>query len=330
MLLVAVGCLLVPLPREMASERAYGFASACDPGLWLDSCVGVTEGSVAVRDAERDDGYWLTLVDLRTKARYDVEMSGRGPVWEVVRRGDRVTLLYWRSEIRAVGFDEARQDVAGAPPEYWLLAGVHAGALAPAAVYLLWAAWWVGRRYRADMLARPWQVRAARHACVALMWVGGSCGLAAGSVAFVFLIPAAALPVVAVAALVARWRQRRFVGKVAAVVPERPARRAVLRVRVHGDVPGVVNGSGFLVTGGRTSATRQDPAALPGLLSPTLTAVRVRPVLRDDPPGLVGPFAKSGVVIECRDGDTPVLLATRLRDAPVVLGALPGAVPAMR
>ncbi|WP_181727453.1 hypothetical protein [Streptomyces sp. PT12] len=33
-------------------------------------------------------------------------------------------------------------------------------------------------------------------------------------------------------------------------------------------------------------------------------------------------YRHDGVVIECRDGDRPVLVATRRRDAPLVLGAL--------
>ncbi|MFR9727096.1 hypothetical protein ACL02R_27615 [Streptomyces sp. MS19] len=136
----------------------------------------------------------------------------------------------------------------------------------------------------------------------------------------------AAPPVTGAACAFTWWRQRRRARAVATVVPEVPRRDMLLRVRVHGDVPGAVDGMGHLATG-----HTPDPALRELLLPPTLTAVGVREFAHGDPDDLVRlSGGRKGVAIECRDGDTPVLLGTRLRDAPFVLGALAAEPPAPR
>ncbi|MGP2439841.1 hypothetical protein [Streptomyces sp. JW3] len=126
---------------------------------------------------------------------------------------------------------------------------------------------------------------------VLLVAAGGAPGAAAVSGLFVWLAAA---------------RRLRRAGSTGDIVPVAPAGRRV----VVGD--------------GRPAAT-PDPAGrfalkeLPG----TLVVEGVRGFrIGEDPEGWFQMYEWTGVAVECRDGEQTVLVATRRRDAPVVLGAL--------
>ncbi|MFI7273883.1 hypothetical protein [Streptomyces sp. NPDC049879] len=323
---LTAGWLLTLVPDDLPSEREWLTADDCAPSLWLDTCVGGAVGNVILRE-ERDGGHWLTVVDLRTDTPADLRMSGPGPVWEAAERGQRLTLFYWRGEIRSVHNGSAYQDVAGLPVHEWPMALGGALAAIPLGSVLLWFAWWTARHHRADMPAHQWQVMAASSALLPLGGVGIVCSWVADTLDEAYVVMALATPpVLGVTCAVSWWRQRRRESAVAAVRPEAPKPGSVLLVHVEGDAPGIADGPGCLAAGHIA-----DPALRELLLPPTLTAVRVRAFLRGDPPGLVGSSGgRKGVAIECRDGDAPVLLGTLLRDAPLVLGALGAETPAPR
>ncbi|MEV1006445.1 hypothetical protein [Streptomyces sp. NPDC049881] len=324
--LLAAGWLPSLVPDDLPSERQWLAADDCAPGLWLDTCVGAAVGTVVLRE-ERDGEHWLTVVDLRTDIPADLRMPGPGPVWEAAERGQELTLFFWRGEIRSVHNGSVYQDVAGLPARDWPAALGGALVALPLGGFLLWFAWWTGPSRRTDTRAHPWQVTAAKAAAWAIGSVGVICVEAADSLGEAYLVMGlTAPPVVGVACAIASWRQRRRDRTVATVVPEVPHRGMLLKVRVHGDVPGAIDGLGHLAAG-----QSPDPALRELLLPPTLTAVRVREFLHDDPEDLVRlSGGRKGVAIECRDGDTPVLLGTRLRDAAFVLGTLAAEPPAPR
>jgi hypothetical protein len=111
------------------------------------------------------------------------------------------------------------------------------------------------------------------------------------------------------------------------VVAVRPERRRCVRASVHGDVPYSVFGFGYLVVGDGPPAATPDPAGRAALrpLPSSLRVVGVRSLRPDDPEEWPGTYKYDGVVVECRDGEVPVLVGTARREASLVLGALTAA-----
>ncbi|MFC9129238.1 hypothetical protein ACFT4A_20625 [Streptomyces sp. NPDC057099] len=127
------------------------------------------------------------------------------------------------------------------------------------------------------------------------------------------------------------WRRVRRADDTSDILPAVPAARLTVSATVHGDVPYSRPGYGLLVLGDGPPAATPDPAGrvARATLPETLTVERVRGWrLGEDPDAWPAAYKYNGVVIECRDGDQEVLIATRRRDAPVILGALISSVAA--
>lgn len=95
---------------------------------------------------------------------------------------------------------------------------------------------------------------------------------------------------------------------------------------ITGEVP-YAGHAGYLVAGPGVLATTPDPTdAFHHKAAPrTLPPLRVRPPYLTDPAGRPV-YDGRAVVVECEDNGVPVLVVTRKKDAPAVLGAL-GPVP---
>jgi hypothetical protein len=133
-------------------------------------------------------------------------------------------------------------------------------------------------------------------------------------------------PVAGLAAVCAWWLLRRATraADTSGIVPVPPTGKQCLRAIVRGNVPYSLDGFDHLVVGDGRPATTPDPDGrlVRRALPETLTVQRIRPLRPDDHIAWYRTLKYDGVVIECRDGDRTVLIATGRRDAPPILGAL--------
>ncbi|MCT7354172.1 hypothetical protein N4P33_18720 [Streptomyces sp. 15-116A] len=314
--------MFVTVHGRLGEERAYDAAR-------LTSVPATVEARVD-EHRSRTVRHWLHVSEQGSGTSLRLRMSdyGSDALYESVRPGDRVTLVYWRGEARAVTFDGLTQQTHASPRGDWRLPmGIGQG-LVPLGVLLFWTAWWNRHRY---------PTARARHIVNAgAVWVAG---ILAGTFAFfacaagdsvtdVLLVAVCGIPPsAALGALFARLMRRRLrkADDTSDIVPRVPTARVTVRVGIHGDVPYSRAGYGLLVLGDGPPAATADPAGRVArvTLPDTLTVERVRGWrLGEDPDAWPGTYKFNGVVIECRDGERDVLIATRRRDAPLILGAL--------
>lgn len=252
-------------------------------------------------------------------AHHRLRMAGHSPVYDAVRPGDEVTLTSWRGAIRSVRFGEAVQDTRLSPSTTGGFPWASASRCSPrpaGPVVRVGAS-----RHRAAVRRDwPWWPAGMWVAGTILSVVGILAGLGGANVPYALLITAVGvLPSAGVGALfvwVLRRRMRRA-ADVRDVVAVRPARRRCVRASVHGDVPYSVFGFGYLVVGDGPPAATPDPAGRAALrpLPSSLRVVGVRSLRPDDPEGWPGIYKYDGVVVECRDGEVPVLVGTSRREA---------------
>ncbi|WP_230424243.1 hypothetical protein [Streptomyces radicis] len=317
MVLVLVSAaLFVVVSAALADKRAYEGASACRGDVASDACTTTATGTV--RDTEHDPHgrgvrHWLHLAEQGS-----VRMIGAEPVLNAVRPGDEVALTYWRGEIRRVGFGDAEQETWASPVDDWRRPLAFGLILLPLGLAALGLGRW--RRHR-------WLVIAGVLTGAVVSSVGFVAGMEASDVPNALLVTAASAPPAAVLGAAYAWwwgRRMKAAADVSGIVAVPPEGKRCVRATVRGDVPYSVDGFDTLVVGDGRPAATPDPEGRVArrALPETLTVLRVRAFEPDDPEGWMRAYRHDGVVIECRDGDRPVLVATRRRDAPLVLGAL--------
>jgi len=319
-LLLFCAWLFGTVPDHQAEERAYRAARPVSVPARVEAKVDETRG--------KSTRHWLHVTERGDERR--LRMSDVGDdIYGRVRPGDRVTVEYWRGEIRAVTFEGVTQQTHESPIGDWRMPlGIGLG-LVPVGVLLLWSGWYYRYRY-------PTAPRGRHTLMPGAVWTAG---FVEGTVAFfssaagdgvrdVLLVAACGIPLSAgIGALTywRVWRRVRGADDTKDIVPVVPASRVMVSASVHGDVPYRRYGCDLLVLGDGPPATTPDPtgrvarAELPA----TLRVERVRGWrLGEDPDAWPGTYKLNGVVIECRDGEQQVLIACRRRDAPVILGAL--------
>ncbi|MFE1952668.1 hypothetical protein ACFW9D_19655 [Streptomyces sp. NPDC059524] len=329
-LLVLLGAVLFALivPAE-ADNRAYAAAAPCPQGTRADTCRVTAEATVLRK--EQDSGgkttkYYLVLTDPGTRTEHRVRMPSDGSVHAAARPGGRVTVTYWKDEVREVRLGNLVAEAELSPVHDGRLPGAFGVALLSGGLGALWFAAWL--RFRPETPGAPlsWKpptglLAGIMVACVNFPVLLMGRGIWSGLEFTAWSIPAS-LPL---SALVCWWAVRKVRRAAARVTPAVPARRQVLRVLVHGDVPYSRPGYVHLVVGDGPPALSTDPEArlarLP--LPDTLRAHRVREVLVGDPEFSPG-SREYPVVVECTDTTHPVLILTGKRTAPLVLGALGG------
>ncbi|WP_329130973.1 hypothetical protein [Streptomyces sp. NBC_00670] len=332
LLLLSAGMFAL-VPGKIADKDAYLSAPACPAGARSADCraaVGASvEEKVEVHDGKTPD-YYLVVTSPGPGGERRLHMDGHAPVYDAVRAGDTVTLTSWHGAIRSVRSGNAVQDTRLSPVDDWQIPLGVGLAVLPLGLVMLWSAWGF-RRYRArGNRSWPWLLVGAWVTATVLCPVGFFAGAAGGDVPHALLITAVGvLPAAAVGGLFVAWTRRRLrrAADVRDIVPMVPVRRKCVRASVRGDVAdgmAGVAGLGYLLVGDGRPAVTPDPSGRYGLvpLAPSLVVQRVRSFRPDDPAGWSSVYKVNGIVIECRNGDERVLVATRRRDASLVLGAL--------
>ncbi|MEV8591612.1 hypothetical protein [Streptomyces sp. NPDC052012] len=321
-LLVSVWMFVI-VPVRQAEERAYDTARVTSVPATVEARVD--------EHRYRSVRHWLHVTERGSDTERRLRMDGTGSeaVYESVRPGDRVTLAYWRGEVRAVTFDGRTQQTHASPRGDWRMPlGIGLGLL-PAGLLLVWTAWWYRHRF-------PAAPRGRHSLGPAALWVAGVvegtfaffASAAGDGVTDVLLVAACGIPPSAALGALSMWlvwRRLRKADDTSDIVPAVPAARVTVRATVHGDVPYSRPGYGLLVLGDGPPAATPDPAGrvARAALPEALAVERVRGWrLGEDPDDWPGMYKFNGIVIECRDGDQEVLIATRRRDAPLILGAL--------
>ncbi|MCT2593060.1 hypothetical protein LHJ74_24645 [Streptomyces sp. N2-109] len=329
LVLVSIG-LSALVAVKVADIREYETAPACPTGTRSDSCTATAPGVVKGTENQstgRGQKYWLLLTEQDSATVQRIRMDGHRPVYDAVRVGDKVTLTYWQGEISTVRLGSAAQEAWASPANDWRFALAFALMLLPFGLMLLATGWWV--RYRAPFAKTlvPWGFTTAWGAGATLSTLGCVAGMMAGSVREALVVMAAAVPPSLLLGLLLAWWLRRRMRKAADtsdIVPVHTKKRRCVPASVQGDVPYSVDGFSYLVVGDGPPATTPDPSghAVLRALPETLTVERVRSFQPGDPDTWMQAHKLDGIVIECRDGDRPVLIATRRGDAPMILGAL--------
>ncbi|MEW2530737.1 hypothetical protein [Streptomyces sp. NPDC047071] len=328
LLLVPVG-FFAAVPGALARGHAYAAAPACAAGARTDSCTTTVAATVTGTEEKargRKADYWLRVTERGDDRVRRVHMSG-SRLHDAVRAGDRVSLTYWRGEIRRVRFGTAAEETEASPADDWRLPlGIGLLTL-PVGLGVLAAVLWWRRRYAGAAHASAWQLSVGPVAGALLGCLGFVAAQACPDVRGALLVTALGVPAVAVlTALVARRtrrRERRAVDT-SDIVPVPPAGRRCVRAAVLGDVPYSVDGFDHLVVGDGPPAVTPDPdgrvARRP--LPPSLTVREVRAPRPGDTVLGPGGGTYDTVLIECRDGAGTVVIVLAREDAPVVLGAL--------
>ncbi|MGW3690594.1 hypothetical protein [Streptomyces sp. NPDC005125] len=140
---------LVPLAER--DNRAYAVAPDCPVGTRSDTCRAAVMATVMDKKTDfsgKTHKYFFTLryTDRPEGAEYRVRMSGSLQVYDSVRRGDRVTGIYWNDELRAIRFGSLTQDTYRSPVHDGRRPGAFAVAALASGLGLLSYWWWL--RYR--------------------------------------------------------------------------------------------------------------------------------------------------------------------------------------
>ncbi|MFE7456261.1 hypothetical protein [Streptomyces sp. NPDC057554] len=336
--------LAAGLPGKFAEVREFRAALPCagavGPAAGHGDCLSERPATVLAKERRKQSKseIWLVKVDPGAGASpVQVRMQGPGPVFDEVERGDRVVLHSWRSTVWAVGLGDLRQDAHGKPGD---IAFAQLGvtlALAILGAALLLAALRRALRRPRDPVVRAWR---AAVPCVAALVAAGvaiTASVVADDAPLVLLVSAAGCAVSGAAAALLTWLLGRRATDDVVLEPTALTGRQVVRATVVGDVPYSVEGYDHLVLdpplepGGRARLAPAPDAYGKAVLDPlpdTLVPLRLRRKHVADPrPGRwwsdVVLRWYSEVVLECRDGEVPVLVVAERHDMRRILGALP-------
>ncbi|MFJ8308843.1 MULTISPECIES: hypothetical protein [unclassified Streptomyces] len=328
LLLVAAWLLLVTMRGSLDEERAFRAAQDCAPGTTATDCLRSVPAVIerTQKGRGKTPNYWMYVKDA----------DGETPVLHIRRSapdssdtyaGKRIHVTYWEGSVRYLDWANARWYTYADPRgsyRLFLAWGLALGTFGAGA--LLTALWWV-RGYATTRLRYPWQPAVVATGTLALVGAGAlipwftngwRTGLLVHGVAGAVVVAGCAL-----AAVLLRRANARKTTDTVTVQTVVPTEEAVFPGFVRGDVPyGGSLGGGFLVAeAGRLSIIpdpnyRVRPRIVPGTLEP----LRVRPPYRTDPKDLH--LNGNWLVVECRDGDTPVYVATAKECIPLLLGSL--------
>ncbi|MFF0505603.1 hypothetical protein ACFYUH_18645 [Streptomyces fimicarius] len=327
--LVAAWLLLLTAPGARDDERAFTTASECTAaaGRGASDCLRTVKAVIDRTEQEtmrKTPSYWLYITEAdgtSTRTRID----GNPDLTPAARPGAAVDVTYWQDRIRYVGFGSDRHytnaDPRGAfriPLVVGLVVGIFGAMLLASAAATAWS----GRR---SLKAFPWQV--------GLIVTGGTSLILFGAVApwlsndigkALRLTGLAGLVVLALCALAVPFLRRRNRGgdDTIALRPSVLTEERCFPGLIMGEVP-YASSAGYLIAGPGLLATTPDPTGVfhrkPA--PRTLTPLRLRPPYLTDPTGRPD-YDGRAVVLECEDNGVPVLVVTRKKDAPAVLGAL--------
>ncbi|MFB7227518.1 hypothetical protein ACFCY9_07385 [Streptomyces fimicarius] len=327
--LVAAWLLLLTAPGARDDERAFTTASECTTadGSSASDCLRTVKAVIDRTEQEtmrKTPSYWLYITEADgTSTRTRIE--GNPDLTPATRPGAAVEVTYWQGQIRYADLGSDRHytnaDPRGAfriPLVVGLVVGIFGALLLTSAV----ATAWIGRR---SLKAFPWQV--------SLIFTGGMCLILFGALApwltdsiaeALQLTGLATVVVLALCALAVPFLRRRDRGgdDTITLEPSVLTEELCFPGLIMGEVP-YANGAGYLIAGPGLLATTPDPTGVfhRRTAARTLTPLRLRPPYLTDPAGRPD-YDGRAVVLECEDNGVPVLVVTRKKDAPAVLGAL--------
>ncbi|WP_257005254.1 hypothetical protein [Streptomyces albidoflavus] len=242
-----------------------------------------------------------------------MRLEKEGALFDSLTPGDRVRVVRWRGEERAVVAGPLRQETSATPVDGHQLPYAVGLGLVPLGGVFGWVAYGWARRPEGTARA-SWPVS-----------VPMGCGLVLGAVGFfgpmvtdslldaLLLSVGVAVPVLAAGVWLLRRRQARPSAP-PGILPRLPGRERSFPGVVVGAVPYGMTGPGTLVAGpdGLAVAAGTEPGAARLPVPRSVAVVRVRPRA-----GAAGDW-----VVECRDGDRKVRVVVAKEDLPWILGAL--------
>ncbi|MFC8702736.1 hypothetical protein ACFUIV_11265 [Streptomyces anulatus] len=332
-LILAAAALFVTLPGKLAEAHDFRAARSCEDVAAPENgdCLATWPAAVVAKESRREkkSDTRLVTVDPGDGPPFEVELRGAGPVFGELEPGDRVTVHSWRGTVWALGLGELRQDVRGKPgPGAAARLAVVLALLVVGAAFVRGAFWWSLRHTR-DPAVHAWQSWVPFAATSAAVGVAITSALTVDDVPLVLLITAAGCAVAwSASALLTRLLGRRATD-VVTLEPKTLTAGRVVRAVVAGEVPYSVEGYDYLtlapgpVPGGRGRLATTPDAYGKVVLRPlpdTLVPVRLRGKHVTDPH--YG-SRSSEVVLECRDGETAVLIVAERHAMRWILGALP-------
>ncbi|MGW3274073.1 hypothetical protein ACWDFH_21760 [Streptomyces kronopolitis] len=337
LVLVSAG-LFAAVPGAEADNRAYAAASACPTSARQGSCTTTVPATVKGTENEpsgKSVHHWLLLTERGSKAVRRVRMAGSAPVYGAVRVGDEVSLTYWRGEIRSVRFGAATQQAWTHPAEDGRLPaafGFLTLGFGLSTLVMGLGVLWIRARRRdrspSAVHAAYWRLTAGGVAPLVPGCLGFTTSSMGDAVGDAFVTTAVGTPPILLLTTLCMWwmaRRMRRGTDISGIVAVPPTQKQCVGAAVHGDVPYSVEGFGYLVVGDGRPAVTPDPDGrfARRTLPETLTVRCVRPLGLDDDADLWRTHRTFDcVIIECRDADRPVLIATRKRHASLILGAL--------
>ncbi|MFF0194814.1 hypothetical protein ACFYT5_18005 [Streptomyces anulatus] len=332
-LILAAAVLFVTLPGKLAEAHDFRAARSCEDVAAPENgdCLATWPAAVVAKESRREkkSDTRLVTVDPGDGPPFEVELRGAGPVFDELEPGDRVTVHSWRGTVWALGLGELRQDVRGKPgPGAAARLAVALALLVVGAAFVRGAFWWSLRHTR-DPAVHAWQSWVPFAATSAAVGVAITSALTVDDVPLVLLITAAGCAVAwSASALLTRLLGRRATD-VVTLEPKTLTAGRVVRAVVAGEVPYSAEGYDYLtlapgpVPGGRGRLATTPDAYGKVVLRPlpdTLVPVRLRGKHVTDPH--YG-SRSSEVVLECRDGETAVLIIAERHAMRWILGALP-------
>ncbi len=326
--LVAAWLLLVTTPGSHAEERAFRAAVECptphDAGSdCLHTVPAVIDRTEKVTRS-KSASYWLYITEADGTATR-TRINGSPREHPGARAGESVEVTYWRGQIRYADLASERHRTNADPRgSYRIPLTLGLGLGLYGAAFLAGAAAMV-RAMRRSVKAHSWQA--------GLTITGGTVLAAFGALApwltdgiaeALQLTGLAAVVVLALCALAVPFLRRRNRGGVDTIVlrPSVLTEELCFPGLIMGEVP-YASGAGYLIAGPGLLATTPAPTGAfhRRTAARTLTPLRLRPPYLTDPAGRPD-YDGRAVVLECEDNGVPVLVITRKKDAPAVLGAL--------
>ncbi|WP_158791179.1 hypothetical protein [Streptomyces sp. NRRL WC-3549] len=325
--LTAAFLLLVPMPRALDDERAFREAVACAPddGGKAGDCLWTIAARVDRTEKvqrKKSPSFWVYVTEpdgASTRTRLD----GRAEDVPAAGPGKTVRVTYWRDQIRYVDLGSARRYTTADPRGDYRLYCTWGFALGLYSLVHLWLWLWATRFAHLSRRAYPWQAGVPTAGGLALAAIGAFAPWPTDSPGEALLVVGVCTPVVvlgcAVAGLIVARRQRG--DDTIRLTPSAPEEERRFPGMVVGEVPYQGRG-GWLVAGPGLLASTPDPtgAAFRREVPRGLRPVRVRPRYRLDPD--LPDYEGKAVVLECEDDGVPVLVVTRKKTMPWVLGAL--------
>ncbi|MFH9264425.1 hypothetical protein ACH4KN_09205 [Streptomyces sp. NPDC017546] len=324
---MAAWLLLLTTPQARDDERAFTAATACTaPGEGDSDCLRTVTAVIDRAEEEtmrKTPSYWLYLNQAdgtSTRTRIDGDLE-RLPA---TRPGATIEVTYWQDQIRYVDFGADRRYTNADPREAFripLAVGLLLGILGAMFLTAAAATAWSSRR---SPRAFPWQVGLTVTGGTFLTLFGAMAAWNSDNIGDALeLTGLAGAVVLGACVLAAVFLHRRHRGDDTIVLKSSVlTEETCFPGLIMGEVPYAGN-AGYLVAGPGALVTTPDPTgAFHRKAAPrTLTPLRVRPPYLTDPAGRPD-YDGRAVVVECEDNGVPVLVVTRKKDVPAVLGAL--------